>query len=305
MSLYTIANDELEVILSDFGATIVSVKKKDDDLNLVAAYQHEADYAQYKGPYLNAVVGPYAGRIGYGQIGQRQFSINNGCHHLHGGQSTTAFQTWQVIEQANTKLVMKLSCRHDEDGYRGEFNYQACYELDQNSLILTLDCQLSEDNPMSLTNHLYINLNGDYQSGLSQHQLHLPSQKKTHINSDGVADGLVAVDGIFDFNQFKGFAGTDPEFEITRSFDTAYLLDGPIELKGNHHQLTIETSAPAAVIYSANYFDEKLPLEKPYLSQHSCLAIECQNLPNGINYGFDQWYGPNRAYHQWMKYTWR
>lgn len=88
---YTIENKVLKIHVLNFGGTISGIYFKEDHTNMVASFLNKQDYIDQGGPYLNALVGPVAGRIAYGKYEingvTHQLSINNGVHHLHGGES--------------------------------------------------------------------------------------------------------------------------------------------------------------------------------------------------------------------------
>ena len=69
-----------------------------------------------------AVVAPVAGRIAYGSYSMEntvhQLSINNGCHHLHGGTGGISRQLFHVEEEEQA-LHFHLECRHDMDDFTG------------------------------------------------------------------------------------------------------------------------------------------------------------------------------------------
>ena len=69
INAYTFYNDQLKATILDFGATVHELCIKEEDgswTHMAASYQKMSDYFDQGGPYLNAIVGPVAGRIGYG-----------------------------------------------------------------------------------------------------------------------------------------------------------------------------------------------------------------------------------------------
>ena len=100
---YTIQNEAIHMTALNFGAVITELKTSDRSGNMenvVAAFSDIMDYERQQGPYLNAVVAPVAGRIAYGSYSMEntvhQLSINNGCHHLHGGTGGISRQLFHV-----------------------------------------------------------------------------------------------------------------------------------------------------------------------------------------------------------------
>ena len=133
---YTIQNEAIHMTALNFGAVITELKTSDRSGNMenvVAAFPDIMDYERQQGPYLNAVVSPVAGRIAYGSYSMEntvhQLSINNGCHHLHGGTGGISRQLFHVEEEEQA-LHFHLECRHDMDGFpQGTYRYDIWYRL--------------------------------------------------------------------------------------------------------------------------------------------------------------------------------
>ena len=112
----------------NFGAVITELKTSDRSGNMenvVAAFPDIMDYERQQGPYLNAVVSPVAGRIAYGSYSMEntvhQLSINNGCHHLHGGTGGISRQLFHVEEEE--QMCIRDS-HNDAGGYSAVYPYQ-------------------------------------------------------------------------------------------------------------------------------------------------------------------------------------
>ena len=92
VSLYIVKNDNLEVTLSDYGATIIRIRltlKNGEVRDLVRRYDDLASYMNADG-YLGAVVGRVGNRICRGKFtldgADYELYCNNGVNHLHGGK---------------------------------------------------------------------------------------------------------------------------------------------------------------------------------------------------------------------------
>ena len=91
IDLIEMKNDELTVVVSNYGCTIIKVLMKDKNDNIddvVLGYDDFSDY-QTKDAYLGALVGRTANRIGKGKftLNDKTYTlpINNGPNSLHGG----------------------------------------------------------------------------------------------------------------------------------------------------------------------------------------------------------------------------
>ncbi len=320
---YTIKNEEIEVTALNYGASITSIKTKDRNgtfENVVAAYDHMQDYILKPGPYLNALVGPVAGRIAHGKYmldeELQQLSINNGINHLHGGKSGISKKFFDVMEKENG-LEFFLETDHVEDGYKGTFVYKISYILEGNTLRIEYTCIPEEKTLLNMTSHMYFNLSGDMKRSVYDQYLMIPSTKKLKIHKDGYPCQIEEIEkeSAFDFQVSKNikenFDKGSNEFHLTKGYDTPFLLD-----KGNticledpvsQRKLSIITDQSCVVVYSANYFDDGMILNGNHKAYPFCaIALETQDMPNGINIAKEksnQIFDREHPYHQTTRYV--
>lgn len=294
---YSIENEYLKVTALNFGGTISGIYWKEDGTNLVASFLNPQDYIEQGGPYLNALVGPVAGRIAYGRYelngSEQQLSINNGAHHLHGGETGISKQVFQVTKESDTKLIFTLSTTHEADGYpSGLYHYHVSYELVEQALIIQYHCTPPSTSLINMTNHAYFNLSG-MQRDIRHHQLYLPSTKKCKIEKECHPSELYDIEkqSAYDFTTLcdiqENLEKGDPEFAYTLQYDTPFLLDkGELTLYDpeSKHRLDITTDQSSVVVYTANWFDDALIFENESKGYPMCsIALETQDIPNGIN----------------------
>ena len=91
IDLITIKNDELEVVVSNYGCTLVKVLMKDQAGNVDDVVLGYDDFKSYQtlDAYIGALVGRVANRIKKGtfELNSQTYHlpINNGPNSLHGG----------------------------------------------------------------------------------------------------------------------------------------------------------------------------------------------------------------------------
>src|SRR5882724_10375286 len=108
-TLYILTNKNgVEVSITDFGATVVSIKTPDRNGNLgdiVAGYESAAQYEDGKN-YFGATIGRYGNRIAHGEfsLDGKKYTLakNNNENHLHGGLIGFNKVLW-FAEDASTK----------------------------------------------------------------------------------------------------------------------------------------------------------------------------------------------------------
>jgi aldose 1-epimerase len=133
---YVLTNKDgnLEVTVSEFGATLTSVKHVGvngelEELTLCYREDFNLFVKQEGKPYFGCIVGRYANRIREGKFHLNnqdyQLTINNGANHLHGGIQGFDAQIWNVDEfsadDATKEVFIRLSLAsaHMEENYPG------------------------------------------------------------------------------------------------------------------------------------------------------------------------------------------
>ncbi len=316
---YTIDNGIIKLRALNYGACITGIEVCDRNgkrENVVASFADQHDFVNNSGPYLNAAVGPYAGRVAYGTYVMeneiKHLSINAGKHHLHGGNSGISMQYF-TVQEARNALHFHLETTHEKDGYpKGLYDYDIEYRLEADTLCITLHATPPAKSLLSMTNHLYFNLSGDDQENIMRHQLRIGAHQRGRIHADGHPCEITQ-DDAYDFRSLSfledRFAIDDPERRLTNGYDTPFLLDGSgITLwhESSGRCMDITSDAAAAVVYSANAFDESLCFEHGKKgSPYSYLAIELQRMPNEINLKQDHtayFFTPDYPFHQETHY---
>lgn len=298
MKTYIIKNDNLEVHVLNYGATVDKIYCKDKDGNMenvLLSYNKKEDYINFPGPYLNAIVGPIAGRIKDGKCNGREFTVNNGTNHLHGGIHGVSFDYWNIEQVSDTQLICTLTKNHDADGYRGTFNYKVNYSLNGDALVLEYDHNCDELNPFGSTSHMYFNLSGDLKHGIANHVLTSNITKMEMLDDSGAPCCVADIEkgSCYDFTTGKvlgeAIASNDPQFIITEGgIDHPFLVNGPITLEDpvSKRVMEINTDAPCVVVYTSNFIDDTTIFQNETVGyKHIAVAIELQDYANAINLG--------------------
>lgn len=298
IDLIEMKNDDLTVVVSNYGCTIVKVLMKDKEGkvdDVVLGYDNFSDY-QTKDAYLGALVGRTANRIGKGKFSLNgnmyTLPINNGPNCLHGGIKGFSYQIFDYKINGDT-IEFNYLAKDGEEGYPGNLDLKAIYTLDKNTLMIQYLATSDQDTIINITNHSYFNLAGAKED-IYDHQLLVHSNQYACIDPDGLPTGKFnnVKDTPFDFNtmtrigdvidcddeQIKLGAGFDHPFIFTQKENQAELYH-----EATGRKLTVSTTLPGAQIYTANYLDGRIG--KYGISYPRCYAvcIETQNLPDAIN----------------------
>jgi len=295
------AGDEL-IILS-LGATMQrwSTQLGKQRRELILGYPQAEAY--FQDPcYLGALVGPYANRIGQGQltIDQRRYQLqqNEGSHHLHGGEQGLHRQQWQLLQQQNNTVVLCCDLADGHSGYPGPCHFQVSYHLSEASIIttaeganwqqtrLTIALQASSSQPTLIgpTLHPYFNLAAHHHavadaplSGINDHQLQLDAVYYAEVDAQNIPTGhLRKVSGsAFDFSHFKPIEEVrlDHNFVVHGNVQQpAATLKSPDGLL----QLGVSSDYPGLQVYTGDY------LAPPFQPRQG-ICLEPQFFPDSPN----------------------
>lgn len=298
IDLIQMKNDNLEVVVSNYGCTIVKVLMKDKDGNtsdVVLGYDDFSDY-QTKDAYLGALVGRTANRIGKGTFSLNgntySLPINNGPNCLHGGIKGFSYQIFDYQISGDSIEFTYLS-KDGEEGYPGNLEFKAIYTLVDDTLVVRYLATCDQDTIINITNHSYFNLSGAKED-IYDHQLLVHSDKYACVDGDGLPTGeFNKVQGTaFDFNKMTRIGDVidsdDEQLKLGAGYDHPFIFNqetNQVELyhEASGRKLTVSTTLPGAQIYSANYLDGRIGKYGIAYPRRFALCIETQNLPDAIN----------------------
>ena len=299
IDLIAMKNEQLEVVVSNYGCTIIKVIMADKNGHKDDVVLGYDDFTQYQtlDAYLGALVGRVANRIKAGQFslnGQDyHLAVNNGPNHLHGGIKGFSYQVFDyTIEDEHTLKLHYLS-KDGEEGYPGDLDLTVIYTLKDDTLTAHYQATSSADTLINITNHSYFNLSG-HKENIYQHTLQIHASQFACVDSDGLTTGeLKDVEGTpFDFRQpaliGERVEQDDEQLKIGKGFDHPFLFDTQsnqviLTHEPTGRQLIVSTTLPQAQIYTANYLDGRLGKYGERYYARDAVCIETQNMPDAIH----------------------
>ncbi len=299
IDLISMKNEQLEVVVSNYGCTIIKVIMADKNGHKDDVVLGYDDFIQYQtlDAYLGALVGRVANRIKAGQFrlnGQDyHLAVNNGPNHLHGGIKGFSYQVFDyTIEDEHTLKLHYLS-KDGEEGYPGDLDLTVIYTLKDDTLTAHYQATSSADTLINITNHSYFNLSG-HKENIYQHTLQIHASQFACVDSDGLTTGeLKDVEGTpFDFRQpaliGERVEQDDEQLKIGKGFDHPFLFDTQsnqviLTHEPTGRQLIVSTTLPQAQIYTANYLDGRLGKYGERYYARDAVCIETQNMPDAIH----------------------
>ncbi len=299
IDLISMKNEQLEVVVSNYGCTIIKVIMADKNGHKDDVVLGYDDFTQYQtlDAYLGALVGRVANRIKAGQFslnGQDyHLAVNNGPNHLHGGIKGFSYQVFDYTIKDEHTLKLHYLSKDGEEGYPGDLDLTVTYTLKDDTLTAHYQATSSADTLINITNHSYFNLSG-HKENIYQHTLQIHASQFACVDSDGLTTGeLKDVEGTpFDFRQpaliGERVEQDDEQLKIGKGFDHPFLFDTQsnqviLTHEPTGRQLIVSTTLPQAQIYTANYLDGRLGKYGERYYARDAVCIETQNMPDAIH----------------------
>ncbi|MCA0432203.1 MAG: galactose mutarotase [Proteobacteria bacterium] len=237
--------------------------------------------------FAGAVCGRHAGRITNAQFpldgAVVKLRANVGPHQLHGGDIGFHARRWDYLRDGN-RITFSLMSNDGDEGFPGQLEATAAYELQGTELSLTLEARCTRPTVVNLTNHGYWNLAGS--GSVLGHELMMPGGHVFPLN-----DLLLPLGEICDVT------GTRWDFRqprvIGEDYDNCILLDGVRgEMKhglmlrdpASGRQLDVWTSENCMQFYTAIHWQPEMTGHLGPLQRSMALAIEPQNVADAPNH---------------------
>lgn len=296
-------NNYLEVEISEFGASIISIKTPDRHGKIVDVVLGYDDIEKYKRQtkYIGATVGRCCNRIKNGLIDidgtKYQLNCNDGKNHLHGGDIGFDKKIWNSKEIENGVELNYIS-EDGEENYPGQLDVKVTYTLKENSLVINYKATTNKTTICNLTNHTYFNLNG--YGNILQHQVQILADYFTENNQESIPTGkIIPVENTpMDFRnpQYieKDINNEYYQIQYAKGFDNNWVLNnynGEIRKIATAYsklsgiELEVSTDLPGLQFYSGNFLDgaengkNNIPIKN-----HSGFCLECQYFPDAFNH---------------------
>ncbi len=261
--LFTLQQDELRIVISDYGARLLSVQLGGEEL-LYGPKDCDAMLADRC--YCGAICGRVANRIEGGRATlsngvELELPLNNGGNHLHGGLRSFSDQLWRVESHSESHLELSLCSPDGDEGYPGEVQLRACYSLVGNSLSLDLKAHSDALTLLNLTHHAYWNLS--QQREVLQHELRVSAQQYTPM-VENIPTGEIApvADTLFDLREPVLLATRMGEgTSLPLGYDDNYCLtasdtEPQVELRAGARRLRLWTDALGLQVYTGYYLPD-------------------------------------------------
>jgi aldose 1-epimerase len=287
----------MQATILNYGATLAQLTVPNQDgreLNLILSLRQFSDYDKERN-YLGGTVGRIIGRMAGGQWQDgdvtHQFELNDGPNHAHGGREgfDTQLFTYQTREAGQSATVMlDLLDVAGHNGYPGNLHLTVTYTLDdQNTLHYGVHATTDVRTLCNPANHVYFNLNGA--DTICQQNLQVNADDYLPLDEQDIPSlGIRTVTGS-PFDLRKGrllgdvLAASDTQITQQGGLNHPFLLSkqNPAAIltsTDGQRRMTMATTAPAVVVYTANHFKHKGYAAN--IGRYDGVALEAQFPPS-------------------------
>ena len=265
--LFTLSSEQLEVSVTELGATVTKLVFAGKTLSL--GYGTAAEYLAGRA-YLGAIVGRFANRIGGGAFelnGKRcELTKNEGANTLHGAD---AFNTrrWRG-EILDDGVRFTLFSPDGEAGFPGDLTAQVSYRVSGNILRIDFEGDAAEDTVYAPTSHMYFNLDGS--RDVRGHVLQMNASGVLEVDGALIPTGrILPAEGAFDFSAPR---------TIGQNYDHCFVLSGEpaCRVSAGGVSLTLTTDYPAVQLYTGAFLGEAIGANRGF-------AVEPEIYPDAPN----------------------
>jgi aldose 1-epimerase len=238
--LYTMTNEHgAEVSITDFGATVVSIKVPDRSGTLgdvVLGWDGVSGYEE-GAQHFGATIGRYANRIAHGEFSldgvKYALAKNNGENTLHGGLLGFDKKMWDVKDVSSASkpaLQFDYLSKDGEENFPGNLSVRVTFTLTNgNELQILYEATTDKKTVLNLTNHAYFNLAGS--GTILDEILMIAADRFTPVDNGQIPTGeLRAVAGTpFDFRKPTVIGARieqdDEQLKIGHGYDHNWILN--------------------------------------------------------------------------------
>jgi len=290
--------------LTNFGATWVSAVVPDNAGNLsdvLLGYDNLAGYIADTA-YMGSTVGRFANRIGNARFTLNgktcKLDCNDGKNANHGGYTGFHKKIFDSRLEDN-QVIFSLFSPDGEGGFPGNLKLNVTYSFSEDlTVTIHYSAESDQDTYLNLTNHAYFNLHGS--GDMLDHTLYIPTNEMLVTDEFFIPTGeYTQVDHtVFDFSQPKSIGkdifSQDAQLMNNKGYNHCYVLkekDSACKLAAvlsepvTGRQLTVYTTKPAMLIYSAGFLSSNVAGKNGYCYfPYAGICLETQFLPDSPNH---------------------
>jgi aldose 1-epimerase len=269
----------------------------------VQGYDTIGEYIQGNSPYMGAICGRCANRIGRGKFTLKAkeytLAVNNGPNHLHGGLKGFSMVVWDVIRSSSNHVELFYLSKDGEEGYPGNLRVSVTYTLtDDNELRLDYLATTDQSTVVNLASHSYFNLAGEGSGSMYDQELMVNGNFFTPSDETSVPTGeIFRMAGTpMDFRKSRKIGllidQDDEQLRNGAGYDLNFVLDHPAGEFGlaataydpvSGRLMEIYTTQPGVQLYTANWINNEPGKGGKKYGRRWAFCLETQHFADAIN----------------------
>lgn len=290
----------LEVL--DLGATVHRLEVTGGDgmrRNVCLGHATPEEYLTGHG-YIGGTIGRFANRIAGGRFPLEGRTVrlgrNDRGNTLHGGPDGFHRRMWTVLSHDCTSLELRLVSPDGDQGFPGSVTVTATFAVQHDTVTLVLRACSEATTVVNLTQHLYLNLEGEGRGTADRHLLQVEADEYLPVDPTWIPVGPPepVTTSTVDLRRPREVGSV---VRILRARDGAAGLDHTFLVRGTGHRrvavlssrctataVSLFSDQPTVQVYSAGDFDgtERDSAGRP-LARGAGIALEPQGFPNAPN----------------------
>ena len=251
--------------------------------------------------YLGGTIGRYANRIAGGRfpLDGREVEVrtHDRGNSLHGGPDGFDARVWDVVSHTAVDVVLTVVSPDGDQGFPGTVTTTVRYRLDGDTVRVEMAATTDATTIVNLTNHAYLNLDGEGAGTIDDHELVVEADDYTPVDATGIplGDHAPVAGTPFDLRAptvLGPVLRTDhPQVVDAQGIDHNYVVRGTglrraAVLGSSATQTSVElwTDQPGVQVYTGNFLDgTRRSTTGALYRQGDGIALEPQLFPDSPN----------------------
>ena len=253
------------------------------------------------GDYVGGTIGRYANRIARGRFELDGREVRVGTHDrgnsLHGGPEGFDVRLWDVTARGPDEVTLEMTSPDGDQGFPGTVTAQVRYQVADHVLRIEMQATTDATTVVNMTNHAYLNLDGEGAGTIDEHLLQVHGDRYTPVDATGIPLGEHApVAGTpFDFRTPRSVGPAlrqeHDQVVAARGIDHNYVVDGAglrvvasLESIRTGTRLDLASDQPGLQVYTGNFLDgTRRSTSGGRYRQGDGIALEPQLFPDSPN----------------------
>lgn len=254
--------------------------------------------------FLGASIGRYANRIAGGRFtvdgAVVEVATSDRGNALHGGPDGFDKRLWTLESADDTRAVLSLVSPAGDQGYPGTLTARVTYGVEggvEGGVVrITLEATTDAVTVVNLTNHTYLNLDGDGAGTIDGHTLQVHASSYLPVDGTGIPRaGFAPVEGTpFDLRRPTALGPLlrldDPQLAAAGGLDHDFAVDGTglrtaavLRSEASGLALELRSDQPGLQVYTGNVLTGPGRAGRRY-RQGDGIALEPQLHPDTPNH---------------------